>query len=163
MIRFSRELVREFGDQAPGYLTAARSALLGLFLVILRDPGVLPLLRRQLRPDRQRESFWHVFRYVDAHYMESITVAGMAQLAGMSRSHFHAVFREETGKTLVEHVTETRVKAAQRLLRETDTPILQIAFDCGFASLSHFYHVFKARTGKTPRQMRHTSVSPKYG
>ena len=39
-------------------------------------------------------------------------------------------------------------------LADTDEPILQIAYDCGFGSTSQFYELFRKRIGATPRQFR---------
>ena len=49
---------------------------------------------------------------------------------------------------------EVRVRAAVRLLKETTSPILDVALACGFGNLSHFYHVFRRLTGQTPRALR---------
>ena len=43
---------------------------------------------------------------------------------------------------------------ACRLLRETDSPIVDIAASCGFNDQSYFTNVFKRITGVTPKQYR---------
>jgi AraC-like DNA-binding protein len=72
----------------------------------------------------------------------------------MSRSHFHFMFRTLTGRTLMDFVTRVRVRAALRLLQETDVPISQLALDCGFPTSSCFYRAFKTVHNKTPRSIR---------
>lgn len=86
--------------------------------------------------------------------MERITVSAMGEMAGMGRSRFHEEFRRVTGCTLIEYLTRVRIRAAQRLLRDTDARVLEVALDCGFPSLSRFYDAFKAQTGTTPGRMR---------
>ena len=46
------------------------------------------------------------------------------------------------------------IMGAMQQLAETNTSILQIAYDCGFGSSSRFYDIFKRRTGTTPRLFR---------
>jgi len=86
--------------------------------------------------------------------MEEITVKSITTMAAMSRSHFHAVFRSVVGCTMIDYLTCVRIKAAQRMLAENDTTILQIAMDCGFRTTSRFYDAFKSVTGKKPGELR---------
>lgn len=148
-------LSREFTDKQPAYEETARTLLHTALLRILRDPRVRPLMPRPNRAaSGHREQVWNVLRHLRSHYMDPVRVEDMTRLAGLSRSHFHSVFRKETGKTLTQMVTETRLEVAQRMLRETDTPVLQVALECGFQSPSHFHNLFQTHTGLTPRRYR---------
>ena len=49
-----------------------------------------------------------VIRYLDEHYKEKITVDDMAKIANLSRSYFSCVFKDTTGKTLIEYITSLR-------------------------------------------------------
>jgi AraC family transcriptional regulator len=51
-------------------------------------------------------------------------------------------------------VLRLRSEQAQRLLKETDLPLAQIALECGFANQSHLTLVFKRLFGVTPRAYR---------
>lgn len=153
-------MIRETGGKKPGYQAAIRLLFQNMLLQIMRDPGLGGEFSPGRRTTYYEERLTPVFRFIDGHYMETITVARMLKLAGMSRSNFHAVFRAVTGCTLMTYVTRVRIRAVQRLLCESDTPIIQIALECGFATLSHFYAAFKAVTGKTPRQLRVEFLAP---
>lgn len=52
-----------------------------------------------------------------------------------------------------------RIGAARRLLLTTDTPIADIAAECGFSSQSHFNDSFKKQTGRSPAQYRKEMLS----
>ena len=147
-------MVREFSERKPGYQAACRLLLQDVFLNIMRDPSVGAETSPRHRAAYRDEKIARVLRFIDGHFMERIGVEQMTRIACMSRSHFHAVFREVTGCTLIEYLTWVRIRAAQRLLRETDATIVQIAMDCGFPSLSRFYSAFRLVTGKTPRASR---------
>lgn len=62
-------------------------------------------------------------------------------------------------------VNHYRIEQAKRMLAapDDDRSILEIAFDCGFASLGPFNRAFKAETGATPKNFRaqsRTQLSP---
>ena len=154
ILSLTEQMVKEFCDKPPGYQAASRLLLQHVFLDIMRDPEVVAEIGLRSRSTYRDEQMARVLRFIDAHFMETITVGQVAKMAGMSRSQFHAIFRQVTGCTLIVYTTRIRIQTAQRLLRETNSPIIQIALDCGFPSLSRFYDAFKSITGKTPRQAR---------
>ena len=82
--------------------------------------------------------------------MYRINVEQIAKFADLSRSHFHAVFNKTTGKTLIKHLNEVRVRKAVGLLMDSEMGLDEISSSCGFTSLSHFYLVFRKETGKRP-------------
>ncbi len=148
------EMMKEFCGKKPGYQTAARLLLQNIFLHIMREPAVGAKTSLKKWTPYREESMGRVLEFLDAHFMEKVTVERMARMACMSRSHFHAIFLKVAGCTLIDYVTRVRIQAALRLLRDSNAPIIQIAMDCGFLTLSRFYDAFKSITGKTPRVIR---------
>jgi AraC-like DNA-binding protein len=53
-----------------------------------------------------------------------------------------------------EELAEARIRAARRLLLESDAPLTAIAYDVGCASLQHFSALFRKRTGESPSAFR---------
>ncbi|MBN2711078.1 MAG: helix-turn-helix transcriptional regulator, partial [Planctomycetes bacterium] len=80
--------------------------------------------------------------------------SGFVELCGRSPEHVARVCRQKLDLTPVEIVNRARINYARQQLTATGRSILDIAFDCGFSSVSHFYSVFKSVTGLTPRQLR---------
>jgi AraC-like DNA-binding protein len=95
-----------------------------------------------------------VLAYIDEHMCESITLATLAQVAGLSRMYFAAQFRAATGCTPHECVLRKRIERAQQLLAETSEPLVSIALTVGFQSQAHFSTVFKRFAGLSPHQWR---------
>ena len=95
-----------------------------------------------------------VVEFIQADPGASVTLASMAEIAGMSPSAFIRSFKRSTGVTPHRFVVEQRVLAARRLLAATDTPIVEIALSLGFSSQSHFGGVFRSVTGESPAQYR---------
>lgn len=92
--------------------------------------------------------------YVAGHFSENITLASAAEELHVNTSYLSMLFSQVTGVTFKEHINRVRVAEAERLLSNTDYPIIEIAVACGYSDQSYFTKVFKKYTGFTPRQYR---------
>ncbi|PWM02727.1 MAG: hypothetical protein DBY05_01515 [Clostridiales bacterium] len=72
----------------------------------------------------------------------------------LSYEHVCRLHKKITGKTIVEHLTETRMAYATHLLATTDMSILEIAMEIGYNSLSHFNHLFKKYYNISPNEYK---------
>ena len=72
----------------------------------------------------------------------------------ISPYYLSRTFKAVTGFTLIEYVNLTRIKQAQRLLKETDHKIIDIAEAVGFESIGHFDRIFKKIAATTPMTYR---------
>ncbi len=77
-----------------------------------------------------------------------------ARVAGLSPYHFLRVFRRELGLTPHQFLVQARLRRAQELLRATDSPVTEVAYEVGFGDLSHFQHTFRRLVGVTPGRFR---------
>lgn len=83
-----------------------------------------------------------------------MSIARVAEACALSRSHFIRAFRQTTGLTPHQWLQSERVRHAKHLLRETETPLAEIATRCGFADQSHFTRVFAQLVTTTPARWR---------
>ncbi len=84
----------------------------------------------------------------------------LATLVRLSPAHFSRAFRNSFGCSPLEYVTRRRMERAQGLMLSTDTPLSQIALDCGLADQAHFSRLFRRVVGETPRAWRRARVAP---
>lgn len=98
-----------------------------------------------------------VLQYVDQHYMESLTLPQMLELAVMSKSQFSMMFKERTGKSFVNYLKHLRIEQAKKLLRETVLPVSQIGERVGYSDERYFRRVFIECEKCTPPQYRRQS------
>ena len=79
----------------------------------------------------------------------------LAKVAAYSEQHFHRIFQAVVGESVHQYVRRTRLEqAANQLMFDRKRPILEIAEQCGFASLSSFGKAFKDTFGVTPGRWR---------
>ena len=83
-----------------------------------------------------------------------LTVSGIAEEVGMSDSRLSVAFKQVYQETPMECITFSRMHRAQRLLRDTEMPVKDIATECGYYDISAFNRSFKSYTGQTPQQFR---------
>ncbi|MDX2220049.1 MAG: AraC family transcriptional regulator [Burkholderiales bacterium] len=78
------------------------------------------------------------------------TLAEMAAVANLSRARFAARFKQTTGFTPLDYLTDWRMGLAQSLMSKGH-PLKLIAGEVGYASSATFSRIFAARAGMPPR------------
>ena len=92
--------------------------------------------------------------FIDAHYMEKLTLTETAERIGYSTNYLSQLFKKEIGVNFYEYVTRKRLREATRELDRTTKKILEVATDNGFQNLKSFNVKFKEVFGRTPSQYR---------
>ncbi len=118
--------------------------------------GFRPCLR--CRPDapplaeRQAEAVARACRLID-EAIDAPDLDTLAQACGMSRFHFHRVFKAHTGITPKAYAAARRAERLQRGLAQAPT-VTAAAYDAGFNSSGRFYAASNGVLGMTPRRYR---------
>ncbi len=93
--------------------------------------------------------------YVCAHLGEDVSLEQIAGEVYLSPAYLSRVFREESGQTFIDFVTETRMDHAISLLTgQPDLSVAEVARLVGYADPKYFARVFKTRIGRTPSRYR---------
>ena len=101
-----------------------------------------------------RRRLQRVIDYIREHIAHELSLAELAGIAGMSASHFKALFKESTGVPVHQYVIRTRVEYASGLIARDQLPLSEIALQAGFANQSHMARCMKRLTGVTPARLR---------
>jgi AraC-like DNA-binding protein len=94
--------------------------------------------------------FARVREYVNSHIDEPIRLRDLAKVAGLSRMHFAAQFRANTGISPGVFVLTQRIRHAQVLLRDPRKTLVDVTLSVGFRTQAHFTTVFRRYVGDTP-------------
>lgn len=87
-------------------------------------------------------------------YRKKTPLSKLAAACGLSQTHFRRLFKKAVGKTPLHYLNQMRVAMAMAELDGSRKPVSEIAFSCGFETLSSFNRQFKAGAGLSPRQWR---------
>lgn len=124
---------------------------------LMKVRGYEPSQRKHLGLQKEQERDARIVKivhYIENEYMKDISVNDLADRMSVSRAWLSRRFKEMTGKTIKEYVTDLRISHAKIALAQTSRPIVDIAMDCGYHSPMFFSRVFKQNTGYTPTQWR---------
>jgi AraC-like DNA-binding protein len=92
--------------------------------------------------------------YMNHNFDKPITLNEVAGLANMSDAAFSRFFKQRTGNTFIDSLTEIRLGHASRMLIDTTQSIAEVAYHCGFNNISNFNRIFKKKKSCTPKDFR---------
>ncbi|MBQ9735783.1 MAG: AraC family transcriptional regulator [Clostridia bacterium] len=98
---------------------------------------------------------------IQFNYKESLTVEGVAEELGYSKSNFCTIFKKTIGEGFHATLNRHRVACATELLTVSNIPIADVAIEVGFAETKSFCRVFKSIMGVTPGEYRKKVKSKK--
>jgi AraC-like DNA-binding protein len=133
------------------------SLLVELLDMLSRDDGREPLAsvdfqtQKDAKIDPRLET---ILAFIDDHWRETISLADVADVAGLHPQSISRFFRGHLGKTFQDYVIELRISRAARELLESQRAISDVAFACGFNNLANFNRLFRARYNIAPRDYR---------
>ena len=136
-----------------GYRLAIKGALFTFFYTIFTNSTDIPAPKNDPHIERLKS----VLKYIETHYMSSISIDEISAVSGFSASHFMRFFKSAMGTSFTSYLSSYRLSMAARLLLLTNNSILDIALSCGYENLSYFNRSFKKRYKKTPSEYRRGS------
>ena len=92
--------------------------------------------------------------YIAAHYAdEDISIAVIAEHLRVSEGHLSHVFKKQTGMTVTNYLTKTRIDAAMRMLSRDHVKVYEAAAAVGYKDVTYFSATFKKLTGLSPSEV----------
>ena len=96
--------------------------------------------------------------YIARHLSDRIKLGNIARALNMSPFHFCRTFKQATGRTFVEYLSNIRVDRAKILLRDRGFRVSEIAYEVGFQTLTHFNRTFRKLAGCSPTEYRSQAI-----
>ena len=96
--------------------------------------------------------------YIGQHLSETINLATISRVVNYNETYISRLFKQLTGISLSEYVSQERIKNAKQLLSSTSESIQNIAAVTGFDTSQYFSIVFKKMTGVSPSTYRKTHL-----
>lgn len=134
--------------------------ILGLFeiLSILSETADINFINTEsyttINDSYKKDRLTDVYQYIKENYKKEISLDEVAQIANLTPTSFCRMFKSKTKKNFVEYLNEIRISNACKQLIETDMSISEIAYNCGYKTVSNFNKLFKKNTGNTPKEYK---------
>lgn len=104
--------------------------------------------------DSGQDTVRQIIRYIGSHYAEAISAETLTKDFYLASNTIRALFKQRTGKTIHEYLTEVRLEKARRLLENPELRIKEIAARTGYRNISYFCKVFADMYGASPMNYR---------
>jgi AraC family transcriptional regulator len=116
--------------------------------------------KRTLNGRRLKQTLAYIEDHLaaDSEDSEALSLGCVAANAGLSKSHFNAVFRAAIGLPLHQYVIQRRVEHAKKLLRQGRLSTAEVALAAGFSHQSHMARHMRRVAGLAPGDLRRFSV-----
>jgi len=146
--RMFEECISLWKKREPGYKMLVTSHLYQMlydFLFIRMHEHLDTYSWHQTRPAQE---------YILSHYAENITLEQLAEMCGLSVTHFRRLFKQVYNESPITYLLNHRLARAKDLLLSQQFSLSTIAEQTGFQNASYFIRFFKRHTGLTPQRWR---------
>ncbi len=106
---------------------------------------------------RKRAIVQQAKEYIQAHYMEKLSLDAVASQVYLNPSYLSRIFTESEGMSFVDYIQWVRVQRAKELLADPRYKVYEVADQVGYPNFKHFLKVFKKLEQKTPSQYRESA------
>ena len=134
-------------DSSAGY---ARSLAGTMAAHLVRNYSVLGSETKELRGGLAPAALRRTVEFIEEHLAETLTICGLAAVAGLSPCHFARMFKQSTGRTPHRHLLDCRVTRAKQLLLTPSPSLAEVATQAGFYDQAHLTRCFRQFVGTTP-------------
>lgn len=149
-------MMHEFGMRSSAYSTLIRLQLIELLILLSRIYQEKPSGIND--PVHQHTDYKLLTRrvcgYLERHFDQKVSISMLAKLFNISSRHLNRVFKQETGRTVIEMLHHIRVDKAKHLLMHTDEKVITIAMKMGYEDPAFFSRLFSRLEGQSPAKFR---------
>ncbi|MCR5773837.1 MAG: response regulator [Lachnospiraceae bacterium] len=92
--------------------------------------------------------------YIKEHFSDELSLDETARRVNISPYYFSRIFKDTTGKSFIEYLTEYRISKAREYLTNPSYSIKEVCSKCGYSDPNYFSRIFKKYEGVTPTEYR---------
>lgn len=147
--------IEEYTNKSYGYDLVTRANIYSLLTLIIRswqEQGFT--FENSMFEKRDSYDVENISEYIDQHIGESLEVADIANMCGLSYPYFAKRFKKTYGVSCKEYIDRFRIFKVEDYLLFTDFDLTYISQETGFADCSHMIKQFKKYNGTTPKKYR---------
>lgn len=136
-----------------GFANDLRCRLLFLEFMIQLNRSILSQEIIYPETASSNQQIQQILAYLNEHLTDKLDIRTLSQHFHISRYHMMRLFKQETGYTIGDYLTSKRLMLARELLN-SDYPITELCYACGFPSYAAFSRAYRAAYKESPRAAR---------
>lgn len=115
----------------------------------------IKLFLKNTEPIGVDSNITRIYKYIQEHYNDdNLSINRISEYTHFAPTYVCSLFKEKTGKTLNQFITEYRIEKSKELLQDTTLNVTDIGFLVGLGKAGYFTKLFKKATGVTPSEYR---------
>ncbi len=122
--------------------------------------GMLGAVHARSTDSRNLEGIRQAKLILEEDMTQVPAIEKLAAAVGMSTTHFHRVFRRQTGLSPYQYHLQLRINRAREMLSGSALTVKEISVALGFESAFHFSKIFKKKAGQSPHHFRRSIQPP---
>ncbi|THF82122.1 AraC family transcriptional regulator [Cohnella fermenti] len=138
------ELNLVWSGRRSGYTIKCKSILMDIVYAVVKEQD------RSARGTAHYNAIEGVTNLILTNYKEHYSIDELAELAGLSSSHFRLLFKQINGMTPIQYQHHIRIHKAKDLLLSGDCNVTEASLSVGFQDIYYFSRLFKKLTGEPP-------------
>lgn len=139
-----KKLNDTWNAKTTGYILKCRSLISGLLHLLITETQAS---ENRLPHSNVMEKIKY---YLIENYTKTFPIKELADIAGMSPSHFRLLFKKYTGQTVTQYQNRLKINKACDLLLSETCNITETAYSVGFSDIYYFSRLFKKIIGINP-------------
>jgi AraC family transcriptional regulator len=143
-------IAAEIANPSPLHDLYGDGLALALLIDVMKLGKTEPRKRGALAPWQLRRAT----EFIEQNCLRNIKLEELANLTGLSQSHFSHSFKASTGLAPHDWQMNARLSRAKELLKTGNQPLIIVAAETGFSDHAHFSRVFRKHVGVAPSQWK---------
>lgn len=129
-------------------------AVIVLLGIKKKEKVVVPVVANELKIE-ENSNLEQIINYIAKNYTNpELTKEDLQSELGITSRQIGTELKEGLNSSFKNYLNQIRLTEVKRFLKESDLPISDIAYKCGYNNISHFNRVFKTDSGISPKQYR---------
>lgn len=149
-------IIEEIREKRSAYVQEVQALFQELLIFILRTDGPSEGEYPSMRSAKHRKVN-EVANYICSNFAEISSLDRLSERFYISKYYLCRIFKEVTGMTISQYINANRLKAAEKMLRESADSVTHISAASGFGSVTYFNKVFRESLGISPVQYRRSN------
>ncbi|HEX2944352.1 MAG TPA: AraC family transcriptional regulator [Clostridia bacterium] len=147
------DLISEYEKKDYAYALFLNARIFDIVVLVSRHLATKEIKSGLLEGSRKISGLKQIdraFEYIEKNYPSEITLKDVSNFVGFSEYYFSRLFKDATGQNFLNYLNGYRARQAEKLLKHSDKPVLDIALESGFNSLATFNRTFRRIRGCSP-------------